>query len=72
MTAIDNIYKYFCIVFFFFFFLEKIRLDISQESSAGIHMKHQALLSSNDKSKKINALSVAVFVWHFKDQFFWI
>ena len=36
-------------------FSEKIRLDISSESSARqrIHMKSQALLSSKDKSKKL-------------------
>ena len=56
-TAADDINKYFFIVFFFFcfFFLEKIRLDVSSESSARqrIHMKNQALLSLKDKSKKI-------------------
>ena len=38
----------------FSLFLEKIRLDISCESSARqrIHMKHQALFCSQDKSKK--------------------
>ena len=38
-TAADNIYKY-----FFIFFSEKIRFDISCESSARqkIHVKHQA------------------------------
>ena len=36
-------------------FPEKIRLDISSESSARqrIHMKNQALFSSKDKSKKL-------------------
>ena len=36
------------------FFLEKIRLDVSSESSARqrIHMKNQALFSSKRKSKK--------------------
>ena len=45
MTAADDIH---C-------FSEKIRLDISSESSARqrIHMKNQALFSSKDKSKKI-------------------
>ena len=35
-------------------FSEKIRLDVSSESSARqrIHMKNQALFSSKDKSKK--------------------
>ena len=34
---------------------EKIRLDVSSESSARqrIHMKNQALFSSKDKSKKL-------------------
>ena len=46
-TAADDIYKYFFSVFFFFFFSEKIRLDVSSESSARqrIHMKNQALFS---------------------------
>ena len=49
-TAADDIYKY-----FFRCFSEKIRLDVSSESSARqrIHMKNQALFSSKDKSKKI-------------------
>ena len=49
-TAADDIYKY-----FFFFFSEKIRLDISCQSSARqrIHMKHQAIFPQKDKSKKI-------------------
>ena len=49
-TAADDIHKYFFIVF-----LEKIRLDISSESSAGqrIHTEDQVLFSSKDKSKKI-------------------
>ena len=36
-------------------FLEKIRLDVSSESSVGqrIHMKNQALFSSKDKSEKL-------------------
>ena len=36
-------------------FSEKIKLDISTESSARqrIHMKNQALFSSKDKSKKL-------------------
>ena len=39
----------------FSLFLEKIRLDVSSESSARqrIHMKNQALVSSKDKSKKL-------------------
>ena len=49
-TAADNIHKY-----FFIFFLEKIRLDVSSESSARqrIHMKNEALFSLKDKSKKL-------------------
>ena len=51
---------------FFHCFSEKIRLDVSSESSAGqrIHMKYQALFSSKDK--KIKTLSAAIFVWCFK------
>ena len=47
-TAADDSFEYFFIVF------EKIRLDISCESSAKqrILMKHPALFSSKDKSKK--------------------
>ena len=46
-TAADDIHKY-------MFNSEKIRLDISCESSARqrIHIKHQALFFSIDKSKK--------------------
>ena len=49
-TAADNIHKHFFIVF-----SEKIRLDVSSESSARqrIHMKNQALFSSEDESKKL-------------------
>ena len=49
-TAADHIHKYFFIVF-----PEKIRLDVSSESSARqrIHMKNQALFSSKDKSEKL-------------------
>ena len=41
---------------FFHCFSEKIRFDVSSESSARqrIHMKNQALFSSKDKSKKLN------------------
>ena len=48
-TAADNIHKYFLL------FSEKIRLDVSSESSARqrIHMKNQVLFSSKDKSKKL-------------------
>ena len=47
-TAADDIHKY-----FFHCFSEKIRLDVSNESSARhrIHMKHQALFSSKVKVK---------------------
>ena len=49
-TAADDIHKYFFIVF-----SEKIRLDVSSESSARqrIHMKNQALISLKDKIKKL-------------------
>ena len=49
-TAADDIHKY-----FFHCFSEKIRLEVSSESSARqrIHMKNQALFSSKDKSKKL-------------------
>ena len=49
MTAADDTHKY-----FFHCFSEKIRLDISCESSARqrIHMKLQALSSSKIKVKK--------------------
>ena len=45
MTAADDIHKY-----FFHCFSEKIRLDVSSESSARqrIHMKNQALFSLKD------------------------
>ena len=48
-TAADNIHKY-----FFIFFSEKIRLDVSSESSARqrIQMKNQASFSSKDKKVK--------------------
>ena len=62
-TAADDIHKY-----FFHCFSEKIRLDVSSESSARqrIHLKHQALFSSKDKSKKIEMSSAAISVWRFK------
>ena len=58
-TAADDIHKY-----FFHCFSEKIRLDISCESSARqrIHMKYQALLSSKDKSKNIKVSSAAILL----------
>ena len=47
MTAVDGVHKYSFIVF-----SEKVRLDVSSESSARqrIHLKHQALFSWTDKS----------------------
>ena len=47
-TAADNLHTY-----FFHCFSEKIRLDVSNESSARrrSHMKNQVLFSSKDKSK---------------------
>ena len=52
-TAAENIHKYFFIVF-----SEKIRLDVSSESSARwrFHLKRQALLSWKVKSKKLKCL----------------
>ena len=49
-TAADDIRKY-----FFYCFSEKLRRDVSSESSARqrIHMKNQALFFSKDKSKKL-------------------
>ena len=49
-TAADDIHKY-----FFHCFSEKIRLEISCESTARqrIHMKNQALFSSKDKGKNL-------------------
>ena len=62
-TAADDIHKY-----FFHCFSEKIRHDVSSESSAKqrIHMKNQALFSLKDKSKKIKMSSAASSVWRFK------
>ena len=62
-TAADDIHKY-----FFLCFSEKIRLDISSESSARqrIHMKCKALFSSKDKSEKLKMSSTAIFVCRFK------
>ena len=50
-TAADDIHKY------FYWFSEKLRLDVSSESSARqrIHMKNQALFSSSDKIKKLKS-----------------
>ena len=49
-TAADDIHKY-----FFHCFSEKIRHDVSSESSARqrIHMKNQVLFSLKDKSKQL-------------------
>ena len=49
-------------------FSEKVRLDVSSESSARqrIHMKNQSLFSSKDKGKKIKMSSAANFVRRFK------
>ena len=58
MQSTDNSLEYcfHCIFLCLFFFPEKIRLDISCESSARqrIHVKHQALFSLKDKNKKKN------------------
>ena len=61
-TAADDIIN------IFHCFSEKIRLDVSSESSARqrIHLKNQALFSSKDKSK-IKMSSAAIFVCRFKD-----
>ena len=57
-TAADDIHTY-----FFIFFSEKIRLDVSSESSARqrIHMKNQASFSSKDKSKKLKCCLLQLF-----------
>ena len=62
MTAADDIIN------IFHCFSEKIRLDVSSESSARqrIHLKNQALFASKDKSK-IKMSSAAIFVCRFKD-----
>ena len=62
-TAADDILKYFFIVL-----SEKIRLGILYEPSARqrIHIKHQALFSSKDKSNKIKVSSAAILVWRIK------
>ena len=61
-TTPDDIHK------FFHCFSEKIRLNVSSESSARqrIHMKNQALFSSKDKNKKLKMSSAVVFDWRFK------
>ena len=60
-APITDTHKYFFIVFLFF--SDKIRLDVSSESSAGqrIHTKHQALFSSKDKSKKLKCCLLQFF-----------
>ena len=71
MTAADDSLEYLFIVFVFcfLFFFDKIMLDISCESSARqrIHMKHQALFSSKDKSKNNKSVVCCNFAWCFKD-----
>ena len=62
-TAADDIHKCFfhcysettLINIFFQFFSEKVRLDVSSESSTRqrINMKNEASFSSKDKSKKL-------------------
>ena len=47
-AAADDIHEYFFIVL-----LEKIKLDVSSESSAEVYLKYQALFSLKDKSKKL-------------------
>ena len=59
MTAADDSLEYFSRCF-----SKKIRLDISCESSARqrTHIKHPALFSLKDKSKKIKVLSAAILL----------
>ena len=50
-------------------FSEKIRIDISCESSAAkqrIHMKHQNYFLRKIKAEKTKVSSAAIFVWRFK------
>ena len=49
-------------------FSEKISLDASSGSSARqrIHLKHEVLFSSKDRSKINKMSSAASFVWRFK------
>ena len=51
-----------------FIVFQKIRLDISCESSARqrIHIKYQALLSLKDKNKKIKVSSTAILLGSLK------
>ena len=53
MTAADDSHE-----IFFHCFSEKMRLDVSSESSARqrIHMKNQAVFSSKNESKQINVV----------------
>ena len=60
MTAADDIHKY-----FFNVFSEKIRLDVSGESSDS-HKKIKPYFFRKIKVK-IKMLSAAIFVWHSKD-----
>ena len=57
---------------FFYRFSDKIMLDISCESSAWqrIHMKHQVLFSSKDKSENNKSVVCCNFAWRFKGQIF--
>ena len=50
--------------FFFHCFSEKIKTNISCESSARqrIHMKYQALISWKDKSKKVKVSSAEILL----------
>ena len=47
---------------------EKIRLDISYESSAKqrIYIKRQALFSSKDRNKEFKVSSAPILIWRFK------
>ena len=49
-------------------FSEKIRLDVSSESSARqrIHMKKSSLIFFEREKYKIKMSSAAIFVWDFK------
>ena len=67
-TAADDIHKYFSC------FSEKIRLDISSESSARqrIHMKSQAVFSSKDKSKRLECLLLQFLFGALRVKGFWL
>ena len=62
-TAADDSLEHFS-----FFFPDKIMLELSCESSAWqrIHMKHQALFSSKNKSKNNKSVLCFNFAWCFK------